>query len=675
MKAKTTKLFSRAEADKDGIFLFFLSALIFFLETNFFHMIVFIKDYLSAHLLLVYVLFGMSAGAFISNFYRKTNKKHVLILSLFLVLSVYLAAGNIIWFSGFFLLSPFLWIPFAISGLIIAQLFRTHHSGKMYFYDLLGALFGIILSVLLIPILRVENCILLSGIFLSFWGFFYATPVSKNIQKSDKRNPVYISILFTMCLIITIGGFLYNLKTDNFNIAKIAKRTNQTDPNKIFCWRNSNIEYSQDTLIQRIDVMNMRAKKNIAYNGYANDSIFPINTNRYKFDQRIIHNLVTEPDILIVGAAAEGIIKPAKNETIASKIDAIEINPAIIKIMQGRYFNFSKRAYAGINLIKNDANTFLHQTDKKYDIITLINTHLVKTLNYYGGPEYLHTQESIHQYFNHLKQGGHIMIEERENTDNAVNSLYRVIATFYSVMQERGIKNPENNIFIYSHYYGRPQIARGKKLISKKYYVNVLFKNTPINNNDKRIISNWKLRNKRVNIEYVPWEETQNNEIAQLFLDLQKDIVPISLKPITDNRPFPFDINGQIQHISQSFHKHSIVFSILFIFLIGFIFLNPQVREKKVFSSLAILYLVILGMSFLLIEIFIMQFYHKLMGGPAYALIFIMGTLLFSSGFGALFFKHLKPQYIIIAICLIPVLLLFHLFLNKNIVLTFASTP
>ncbi len=670
---KQVKQFFADDVHVDGIFLMFVSAIVFFLETCFFHMALYITDYLRANMVIVNVLFGLAVGAFISYFLKTVSRQIIVVLLSLLAVSIFSAAVNIVLFPSLFFFTPALWIPFSIAGIIVIQFFRLHDSGVMYFFDLLGAVGGILLSVSLIPLIRAENCVLIAGVLLSLWGIIYVYFFS---MKGDKLLLVITGILF-VCM---NWLFVYNLRTDVFNIAQVAKCTKHSDRKKIFCWgKKPELEYSKDSLIQRIDITSGGVKrKNVAFDAFSNDSIYSNKTRKYRNDPRIIHNILEDPDVLVIGAGAEGIIKPLKNETSPEKIDAIEINPVIINIMLEKYYELSQRAYSGINIIRNDANTFLNHTEKRYDLITLINTHMVKSIHYYGGPEYLHTKESIHKYFDHLKQGGHIMIEERENTDIAIKSFYRIVSTFYRVMQEQGIKDPEKNMVIYFYHFGKRMAYDNiRKIPSSKCYINAMFKNSPITDKDKKIIETWSKINKRITFMYMPDGEKNNPEILSLLDALKKDkkIFKIAdLTPITDNRPFPFDLRGQIDLVSGVFWKCAYLLGAIFVLL--FIFaITRKCVVKKIPGIIYILYFSFLGGAYLLIEIFFMQYYHKFMGGPNFSLIFIMGALLFSSGIGAYFVKRLGNKRVSLMIYVIPLVLCYHFYINKYILSFFLSTP
>ena len=645
-----------------------LSATVFFAETSLFHLVIFSRNYLDATVILVSVLLGMAVGAVVAA-KRQLSDAAVSVLASLFVISTLLCMANILFLPEFYKSSPLLWLPYTFAGVLLGHLFRTYDAGRMYAYDLIGAVVGVGLSVTLIPLVRVENSIFAAGILLAGLCTFDAI---------RGRRPADGSLAATV-LIFCVAAFSYNLNVDLINAAKIGRCSDDIDSRKIFCWKYKNVLYSRDTLIQRVDVLfRSDNSRYVAYDGFSNDSFFQWGNERYVYDQRLVHGIIKDPDILIIGAAAEGILKPAKNETTPDKIDAIEINPAIAEMMQGRYFELSGKAYEGINLIQTDANTYLYHTEKKYDIITLLNTHLVKTLRYYGGPEYLHTAESIRQYFDHLKPNGHIMIEEREKTVGAVTGMYRIISTFYRVMQERGFEHPEDNIAVWAHNFNTGAAARPQDIDTSDYYVNVMFKNGPINDADRAAIADWSLHARRVDMMWLPGTETKTKELRHLFSTLgvgYRYYDAVTLMTITDDRPFPFHVDGNIASVGGVFWRYAVGIVPGLLALVAYGLSRPEARPRRLQAGGLYVASLLLGMAYMLVEIFLMQRYHKFMGGAVYSLVFVMGALLLTSGLGSLFSARLGLRGVTIATLGVPVLLLLHFFVGKDLLASISATP
>ncbi|MCP4366832.1 MAG: hypothetical protein GY797_01775, partial [Deltaproteobacteria bacterium] len=148
---------------RDGFFVLLITLLVFFLETCFFHLVLYTKDYLNASLIIVFVLLGLSLGSFLLNFISNLKRHHIIIMVLGFIISIYPAFLNIVFYPQYYTYSPIILLPFAFAGFILPSFFRVHHSGRMYFFDLTGAVLGIMASIVLIPMVRIENCVFIAG--------------------------------------------------------------------------------------------------------------------------------------------------------------------------------------------------------------------------------------------------------------------------------------------------------------------------------------------------------------------------------------------------------------------------------------------------------------------------------------------------------------------------------
>ncbi|MFZ3085966.1 MAG: hypothetical protein WA097_04870, partial [Candidatus Hydromicrobium sp.] len=186
---------------------------------------------------------------------------------------------------------------------------------------------------------------------------------------------------------------------------KITKYYNDSYPYKIFClWDHTSADYqyilSKDNLVSRISVYKRTTNDGkstifVNFDGYPDDRITSLDAALWKNDNRIPfmftknekeYRLFEEdPHVLIIGTAAQGIVKPIKHLTRNySLIKGIEINPGVVSIMENEFLEYSGRAYEDISIDIIDARTFLKNTEDKYDLITLLNTYKTKNIGSIG---------------------------------------------------------------------------------------------------------------------------------------------------------------------------------------------------------------------------------------------------------------------------------------------------
>ncbi|MBL7100427.1 MAG: hypothetical protein ISS23_00565 [Nanoarchaeota archaeon] len=619
-----------------------------FIETLFFRTAIFIHDYLNASLIIANALAGLGLGAVIAGFFRKLKKS---MLNIVLILSVIFSFFNFVYFPEYLFFSPVMMSPFIIGAIIISYYLREENSHKVYFFNLLGATSGIFSSLILIPFFREENC------------FIFIIALLALISLFNKVKYDLLKIMFLIFFVLASCFLVYNLFYDEINFVKMIDCSDVSSKTlSIFCEEPSNLISSHGSNIQRIDIINHTIGFiQVYYDGFANDHIISAPYETYKFDARIVDGLIEKPKFLIIGTSAEGILKPAKAQ--GGKITGLEINKAVIDLMQGPMSSISKDAYRHIDKLVNvDARTFLYSDDSLYDIITLINSHMT-TGGHFDFAENLHSYEAFNSYFEHLTDRGFIILEERNINTQGKLSVLSILATCVQVMRDRGIKDPENHIFLYYWDY------------SFEKFVGIVIKNKPFSEKDWEIIHRWKenlKENKGTSIIEI-YPNDSSTQLEKHMAGLQSFINP-NITIITDNKPYPLVSDSNRKFLENLVIKSGLVcLNILF-----FIFIFLKIRNKKIFNPyflLSSLYFSLIGLGYLTIEIGLINFYQIFTGSPSNAFIFILGTLLISSGIGSFVSKKYSKGKVLVAIFGIIILSLYHLFINKGVIIRFSAGP
>ena len=214
------------------------------------------------------------------------------------------------------------------------------------------------------------------------------------------------------------------------------------------------------------------------YNGRANDHVSrDPKKKKGRLDRRMPTRLKLgeDPDTLLVGPAAEGLTKTVK-ALGHGHIDAVEINSTVANLMLDELYEFSARAYDGMDLTIGDVRTFLERTDRKYDYITLLNTHRIRTVGHQGPPEYCHTIEAMTAYFEHLTEHGFIVFEERNVNARADLGIRRVLRTIMAALEGLGAENPADHLVVYEF----PRRKRMSQPLPKNRYTMVMAKRSPV---------------------------------------------------------------------------------------------------------------------------------------------------------------------------------------------------
>jgi hypothetical protein len=134
----------------------------------------------------------------------------------------------------------------------------------------------------------------------------------------------------------------------------------------------------------------------------------------------------------------------------------------------------------------------------------------------------------------------------------------------------------------------------------------------------------------------------------------------LDLSPVTDNKPFPFNIFINKKEVKDFLN---IILKIAVIMLVPVLLLSIFKYGSQRFRLLGhTIFFGLSGFGFMLIEIVLMQKYQNFIGSPIYSTIVILGGLLFFSGLGSFFSRNFSKKILVICICIIPLLILFQAF-------------
>ena len=193
-------------------------------------------------------------------------------------------------------------------------------------------------------------------------------------------------------------------------------------------------------------------------------------------DPRVVYGLVREPRVFVIGPASTGIIKTLRTITPVQNIQAVEINPGVLRMMREDYFRESGEAYRDLPVILGNALSVLRRDARKYDLITLVNAHSTRWIGVVGSPDYLHTREAYDLYLDRLTEDGYLLFEERPDTLRGELGVKRMLLTLYDCLRRRGVKDPAEHFFVWE-FMSRRHLEQGRTDIvpgSDMYYVGVV---------------------------------------------------------------------------------------------------------------------------------------------------------------------------------------------------------
>lgn len=162
------------------------------------------------------------------------------------------------------------------------------------------------------------------------------------------------------------------------------------------------------------------------------------------------YHLLEKPGVLILGPGGGSEVLNALYHK-ARWIDAVEMNPQIIKIVEKDFSDFSGRIYSlpQVKPILAEGRGYLESTSKKYDLIqiSLLDSFAASSAGVYSLSEsYLYTVEALTKFLEKLNPDGLLCITRWIKTPPRDG--VRILSTAVEALEKSGIKTPSQNIIM-----------------------------------------------------------------------------------------------------------------------------------------------------------------------------------------------------------------------------------
>jgi spermidine synthase len=162
------------------------------------------------------------------------------------------------------------------------------------------------------------------------------------------------------------------------------------------------------------------------------------------------YHLLARPRVLVLGAGAGGEVRQALSLG-ASSVDAAEINPDTIDLVQRQFAEFSGAPYSrpGVRLHIAEARAFVAHHPQRYDLIqiALLDAFGAASAGLHGVSEsYLYTVEALGDYLDRLEPGGMVAITRWVNLPP--RDVLKLFATAVQALERRGVEDPGAHLML-----------------------------------------------------------------------------------------------------------------------------------------------------------------------------------------------------------------------------------
>jgi spermidine synthase len=536
-------------------------------------------------------------------------------------------------------------LPFFFAGAILSlALAKTvERVDKVYGFDLLGAATGCLLLVYLLNHLGGPNTVIGSGLLFGISSVFW-------FSLAGKRGWVLAGACLSAALSILI---LYN---DHRPVIDFRYAKGSALQNELFVKWNS---FSRIALVKRDDqsheiIIDADAGTRIPFHDY--------NRLTEKDRQDLLYSGAGIAYLLRPGAKTL-IIGPGGGTDVARAIAAgskditgVEINPIIADvIMKKTYPALSNYLYyrPEFHLVIEDGRSYVRRTPEKFGILqaTLVDTWASTAAGAFALSENnLYTTEAFYDYLGHLSDDG-IMVFTRWGFEPPRESL-RLVSLAREALGQLEVKDFPQHIIV----------------LREGMLDTILVSRKPFTNADITLTKN-SLDAKKLAPLYLPGEIIPN---AFSSLILTNDVrqfernYPYDISAVSDDRPFFFytvqardlwnylnlrtGVNGPAEIDRKINLAVPVLFSVTGISIIAVIVilaLPPLVLRRRLpadrSSRKFLWYFIFIGVSYILIEVALIQKFILFLGHPTYALTIIVFSLLITSGIGSYCSRRLLP--------------------------------
>jgi len=522
-------------------------------------------------------------------------------------------------------------IPFFLTGVIIAGIFKLLHSQAqiLYFADMAGAAIGTIFVAVSLNLLSPMNVLSLLVLIGSFYLVF------------NNSNRLVALLLLIFSSFTFISGAFY--KMDEIPIArgKVAK----------------NIIWSEWNAFSRV-ILYPLAQEEMAtpfgqspyYNGfipeqwgllvddtgYTTVSEFPDTEGKREFFRWNIISLpyvIKKGSTLIIGPGGGKDIHCALAMGVKEKdVTAIELNPLVVKAVDNVLKDKTKKLYSNVNTKIKEGRSFLEKDKGRYDVLqaTSVYGRIPPASGIFTFAEdSLYTVEAFKTYFSRLKEGG-VLALSRFIYEQTVP---KMLLLSINALKEQGIQNPENSIFLAKE--------RGLAILLAK-------KGAFTEDEVSQLVTY--CNDKGFTILYEPFGNYENVYVSLIKSKDEQEKYELP----SDDKPFyyynfskkefaesMFFKNDKFEEKGVSVLKFFFYLSMFFVFLIIILPLMLNKDTLKAFSNLSLgVYFFSLGIGYIMVEIIFIKSFSLFLETPIYSMIFVTGSLLLSSAVGAYVSKN-----------------------------------
>jgi predicted membrane-bound spermidine synthase len=616
-------------------------------------------------------------------------------------------------------------IPFFFAGVTVALIYLSmpKEITKLYFIDLLGAGAAALVLDPIIQVLGAESVML--SISLLVIGPSIAAAVLLARRRSqdesiatnkndgaqisiESKAKIYGIIILGSAALLLAFNVSFNVfaiepgisKGLHYQLAKPSEfqhlSTEWNSFSRIDVTRQIHHDYNAETTSTNssmVDTGRSNVLASIAIDADADTPVFRWNGSYNdlawirEYMDYLPYELLKANNTLVIGSGGgEDVLIALAGGS--KNVTAVELNPLIVSKAK----EFGKSAgnlyeRKEVELFIDDGRRFISSSNSEYDMITikLVDSWAAQLAGGYALSEnYLYTVEAFRQYLQHLDKINGMLVMVRWNIE-----LPRLMPLLIeSLRQETGktIQEVGKQMIVVEDRPGLYFGADNKRAI---YPILVMLKNKPFTNSEISIVTE-RVSENDAQAFIIPGvyaaapydkllmvEDKLEKNQHQLgsrhnISDYDSIEAVMGLRPPTDDSPFFFAREKIPSQMITLLITVLSVSGVLALLLIYYSRINNIHLASSSFSWLLVLFVIFIGLGFMILEITFIQKFLLLLGTPIMALTVILFSILVSSGIGAYLsgklFRQTPQIGTIISIPVLVVIILCYYFFLQDII-------
>jgi SAM-dependent methyltransferase len=364
-------------------------------------------------------------------------------------------------------------------------------------------------------------------------------------------------------------------------------------------------------------------------------------------------------DVLVLGAGTGSDVLQANYHAV-KHIDAVELNPQVIDLVQRKYADFAGYLYSSdhVNVHIDEARGYLAASNQSHDLIniTLLDAFGASAAGLYSMAEnYLYTEQAVQEYLRHVRPDGYLSITRWIKVPPRDEP--KLLATIVAALKDAHVRQPGQQIIMIRGWQtstlivkngviSADEISRLKQFCDERSFDPVYYPG----------ISESEVN--RFNVQQQPYlyeaAVALLSDNSQSFIDAYK----FNIEAATDDKPYLFHffkwqtlpeiwslLNTGGSFLLESGYllliaalAQAILASLLLIALPLWLWKRKLGIEPGTGNHLNMLaYFFCLGLAFLFIEIAFIQKFILILHHPLYAITVVLSTFLLTAGAGSYF--------------------------------------